>query len=40
MTHHIGIDVSKRRLDVFVLESRESKAFPNDESGVGELVSG
>ena len=38
MGHHIGIDVSKRSLDCFVLERRERKAFSNDESGVGELV--
>jgi transposase len=38
MSMHVGVDVSKRQLDVCVLETKERRAFVNDESGVAELV--
>ena len=39
MGHHIGIDVSKKSLDCFLLETKERKTVSNDEAGVTELVS-
>lgn len=38
MTHHIGIDVSKDRLDIAVHESREAFACGNTAEGLAELV--
>lgn len=37
IAHHVGIDVSKDRLDVHVLPSGEAMAFGNDEAGIGAL---
>lgn len=34
----VGIDVSKRRLDVFLLDSGERRAFANDAAGRGRLL--
>jgi hypothetical protein len=38
MGHHIGIDVSKKALNCFVLETKESRRFVNDEAGIREMV--
>jgi transposase len=36
---YAGIDVSKDRLDVAILPSQEKGRYPNDEEGVGKLIS-
>jgi len=38
MSVNVGIDVSKARLDVHVLETKENAAFENSEDGIGQLV--
>ncbi len=35
---YLGIDVSKDRLDVAVIPSRETWQCPNDEDGIGKLI--
>jgi transposase len=35
---HAGVDVSKATLDVAISNRKEIKSFPNDESGVGQVV--
>ena len=35
---YVGVDVSKRTLDVFVRPDDEALVFSNDEAGVAELV--
>jgi transposase len=37
-THFVGIDVAKARLDVAVRPSGDQWAVPNDETGIGQLV--
>jgi transposase len=34
---YVGIDVSKDRLDVYVLPDERAFSFANDESGIAEL---
>ncbi|MEM1432263.1 MAG: hypothetical protein AAGG09_22625 [Pseudomonadota bacterium] len=35
---YAGIDVGKRHLDVFFLPSRQKARFPNDKTGMRDLV--
>ena len=35
---HVGIDVSKARLDVAIIPEGESLEFANDEAGIALLV--
>ncbi|MFG1352839.1 IS110 family transposase [Xanthobacter autotrophicus] len=37
IAHHVGIDVSKARLDVHILPAGEEMAFGNDEAGIAAL---
>lgn len=37
IAHHVGIDVSKARLDVHILPDGEDLAFGNDEAGIAAL---
>lgn len=34
----VGVDISKKRLDVFILPLEESLHFPNDETGICDFV--
>jgi transposase len=38
MSVNVGVDVSKARLDVHVLETKESVAFENSDDGIAQLV--
>lgn len=35
---HIGIDISKERIDIYILEDRRYEGFPNDEEGLNDMI--